>query len=213
MMKILLLEDDRILSESLCEYLEAEGYEVDPAYDGEEVFDKTFDKRYDLYVLDVNVPEVNGFDVLKALKEAGDTTPAIYITALTDIASIERGFGSGAEDYIKKPFDPEELVIRIKNRYLPQHKRYVIGEIEYEPFNQIVYKNGEMIALGEIQKALLHALVTAEGAVVNSFTLMEYLEHPNANALRVALNKLKNKLGISIKNIRGQGYMIENVRT
>ena len=103
MMKILLLEDDQILCASLKEFLELDGYSVDIAHRGPEVFDLTFSKTYDLYILDVNVPEVDGFDVLSALKDAGDTTPAIYITALTDIISISRGFKIGAEDYIKKP--------------------------------------------------------------------------------------------------------------
>jgi len=109
MMEILLLEDDKILCESLKEFLESEGYSVDTAHRGTEVFDLTFAKTYDLYILDVNVPDTDGFDVLEALKEAGDETPAIYITALTDINSISKGFAIGAEDYIKKPFDPEEL--------------------------------------------------------------------------------------------------------
>jgi DNA-binding response OmpR family regulator len=213
MMKILLLEDDRILCESLREYLETEGYDVDVAYTGEEVFDKTFDTKYDLYVLDVNVPEVNGFDVLKALKEAGDDTPAIYITAMTDISSIERGFSIGAEDYLKKPFDPEELLIRIKTRYLPSQKRYRIGALEYDPITRTLYDNEKIVSLGEVQSNLFHALVTAKGNIVDTYTLMEFLERPNANALRVAINKLKNKLDIPIRNIRGQGYMIEDIRT
>ena len=91
MMNILLLEDDKILCDSLREFLELEGYCVDVAYRGPEVFDLTFDKKYDLYILDVNVPEVDGFDVLASLRETGDETPAIYITALTDINSISKG--------------------------------------------------------------------------------------------------------------------------
>jgi len=111
-MKILLLEDDKILCESLKEFLELEHYLVDVAHRGVEVYDLTFNKNYDLYILDVNVPDTNGFDVLSSLREAGDETPTIYITALTDISSITKGFQVGADDYIKKPFDPEELLIR-----------------------------------------------------------------------------------------------------
>ena len=99
MMRILLLEDDQILCDSLKEFLELEGYLVDVAHSGPEVFELTFVQKYDLYILDVNVPEINGFDVLSLLKESGDRTPAIYITALTDINSISKGFDIGAEDY------------------------------------------------------------------------------------------------------------------
>jgi len=210
-MKILLLEDDRILCASLQEYLEAEGYNVDVAYRGVEVFDLTFDNKYDLYILDVNVPDTDGFDVLSALKESGDETPAIYITALTDIESISRGFRIGAEDYIKKPFDPEELVIRIKNKYEKKNLFIEINGLEYDPVQGVVRKDGQIITLGEIQHKLFHTLVVNRNKIVDSYTLMEMLEQPNANALRVNLAKLKNKLDVEIRNIRGQGYMIEDI--
>jgi len=211
MMKILLLEDDRILCESLKEFLELEGYCVDVAHKGQDVFDLTFKKKYDLYILDINVPEVNGFDVLSSLKEAGDETPAIYITALTDINSISRGFEIGAEDYIKKPFDPEELAIRIKSKYQQEDTLLFCGDVCYNPITRVLQKNSQTIGLGEVQRNIFHALMVQQNKIVDSYTLMDLLEHPSANALRVNLAKLKSKLGIKIKNIRGQGYMIENI--
>jgi DNA-binding response OmpR family regulator len=211
MMKILLLEDDKILCDSLREYLEGEGYSVDVAHRGTEVFDLTFSNTYDLYILDINVPDTNGFDVLSSLKEAGDETPAIYITALTDINSISKGFRIGAEDYVKKPFDPEELVIRIKSKYEKPDTFISLGDLSYDPVNRVLYKGSEVVALGEVQHNIFHTLITNQNKIVDSFTLMDLLEQPNANALRVNLAKLKSKLGIEIKNIRGQGYMIENL--
>jgi DNA-binding response OmpR family regulator len=210
-MKILLLEDDQILCESLKEFLELEGYEVHVAHRGPEVYDLTFTQKYDLYILDVNVPEINGFDVLSSLKDAGDETPAIYITALTDINSISKGFAIGAEDYIKKPFDPEELVIRIKRKYQKDDEVICLKDIVYNPVTRVLQKEGQTIGLGEVQKNLFHTLITAQNKVVDSYTLMDFLEQPTPNALRVNLAKLKNKLGIEIKNIRGQGYMIEKI--
>jgi DNA-binding response OmpR family regulator len=210
-MKILLLEDDEILCESLQEYLECEGFDVDVAHDGEKVYDLTFENRYDLYIFDINVPKENGFDVLKQLKAADDTTPTIYITALTDINSISKGFALGAEDYIKKPFDPEELVIRIKSKYLRQDERIHYRDLVYNPHTRVLQKGGETIGLGEVQSALLHVLITNMDKIVSSYTLLDLLEQPNPNALRVNLAKLKSKLGIEIKNIRGQGYMLEKV--
>jgi DNA-binding response OmpR family regulator len=210
-MKILLLEDDHILCESLTEYLELEGYSVDRAHRGEEVFDLTFETKYDLYILDINVPDINGFDVLKALKESGDETPAIYVTALTDVSSISKGFSIGAEDYIKKPFDPEELIIRIKSRYLIKDKTISYKDLVYDPTSRLLQKNGKTIGLGEIQLNLFHTLIMRIDKIVDHFELMDLLEQPSANALRVNLAKLKNKLDIEIKNIRGQGYMIEKI--
>jgi DNA-binding response OmpR family regulator len=211
MMKILLLEDDKILCASLKDFLELEGYSVDTAHRGPEVFDLTFQKKYDLYILDVNVPDINGFDVLNSLKEAGDETPAIYITALTDINSISRGFEIGAEDYIKKPFDPEELIVRIKSKYRQDDTVIYYNDISYDPVSKTVKKDAEIISLGEVQLNIFHMLITQQNKVVDSFTLMDFLEQPNANALRVNIAKLKNKLGIEIRNIRGQGYMVENI--
>lgn len=210
-MKILLLEDDQILCDSLKEFLELEGYEVHVAHRGPEVYDLTFTQKYDLYILDVNVPEIDGFDVLSSLKDAGDETPAIYITALTDINSISKGFAIGAEDYIKKPFDPEELVIRIKRKYQRDDVVIRLKNIVYNPVTRVLEKEGQTIGLGEVQKNLFHTLITAHNKVVDSYTLMDFLEQPTPNALRVNLAKLKNKLGIEIKNIRGQGYMIEKI--
>lgn len=210
-MKILLLEDDKILCESLKEFLELEGYTVDVAHRGPEVFDLTFVQSYDLYILDVNVPEIDGFDVLAALKDAGDVTPAIYITALTDINSISKGFEIGADDYIKKPFDPEELVIRIKRKYQKDDVVIRLKDLEYNPSTRVLQKSGQTIGLGEVQQNIFHTLIMEQNKIVDSFILMEFLEHPSANALRVNLAKLKNKLGIEIKNIRAQGYMIENL--
>jgi DNA-binding response OmpR family regulator len=211
-MKILLLEDDKILSESLSEYLQSEGFEVDIAEDGEKVYDLTFENSYDLYIFDVNVPKENGFDVLKQLKEADDTTPTIYITALTDINSISQGFALGAEDYIKKPFDPEELVIRIKSKYFKEEQKSIIyKDLTYTPMTKELLKDGKVVGLGEVQQELFHHLITHPNKIVSSYTLMDFLEHPNANALRVNLAKLKSKLDLDLTNIRGQGYILEKV--
>lgn len=210
-MKILLLEDDKILCESLQEFLELEGYIVDVVHRGSEVFDLTYDEVYDLYILDVNVPDIDGFDVLTELKQSGDTTPAIYITALTDINSISKGFGIGVDDYIKKPFDPEELVIRIKNKYQKESKYLRVNDLVYNPNTKILQKNGQDVGLGDIQQRIFHLLMTEQNTIVDSYELIRLLEQPTANALRVNIVKLKKKLGIEIKNIRGKGYMIESV--
>jgi DNA-binding response OmpR family regulator len=210
-MKILLLEDDKILCASLKDFLELEGYVVDTAHRGSEVFDLTFNKRYDLYILDVNVPDIDGFDVLSSLREAGDETAAIYITALTDINSISRGFEIGAEDYIKKPFDPEELIVRIQSKYRQKDAVIYYNDIIYDTVSRTIKKTSEIISLGEVQLNIFHMLITQQNKIVDSFILMDFLEQPNGNALRVNIAKLKNKLGIEIRNIRGQGYMIENL--
>jgi len=210
-MRILLLEDDQILCESLRELLKLEGHKVDVVHRGSEVFDLTYGEMYDLYILDVNVPDINGFDVLTSLKEAGDETPAIYITALSDINSISRGFDVGADDYIKKPFDPEELLIRIRQKYQKENSLIRVKDIVYDPVTRSVQKSGRMIGLGEVQQNIFHALMIEQDKIVDLYELLDFLDNPTTNALRVNIAKLKRKLDIEIRNIRAQGYMIESI--
>ena len=210
-MKILLLEDDTLLAESLKEFLELEDFIVDLAINSEEVYDLTFNNRYDLYILDINVPKDNGFEILKHLKEAGDNTPVIYISALTDISSISKGFNLGAIDYIKKPFDPMELVVRIKNRFLQNSSEIEYKDIKYNLETKEVYKNNKLINLGDIQLAIFDKLIKNKNKIVLQEELIEYLDKQNSNALRVAISKLKNRLDLNIKNIRGKGYILEEI--
>lgn len=208
-MKILLLEDDAVLAESLKEYLELEGYEVESVGSGEEVFDRTFEQRYDLYILDINVPDINGLEVLKALKEADDSTPAIYISAMTDVQSITRGFEVGAVDYLKKPFDPEELLVRLQHHLRAREETIRYKNLLYFPKNGKVKLHGECFYLSEIQKNIFDRLLQSRGDIVSSEELMAFMERPSPNALRVTMTKLKKKLDIDIKNVRSQGYTIE----
>ncbi len=208
-MKILLLEDDAVLAESLAEYLELEGYEVESVGSGEEVFDRTFEQVYDLYILDINVPDINGLEVLKALKDAEDPTPAIYISAMTDIDSISQGFEAGAIDYLKKPFDPEELLVRLQHHLRNKEESIHYRGLHYFPKNGKVKLHGECFYLSEIQKNIFERLLRGMGDIVSSEELMAYMERPSPNALRVTMTKLKKKLDIEIRNVRGQGYTIE----
>ncbi|WP_292654329.1 response regulator transcription factor, partial [Nitratifractor sp.] len=170
-MKILLLEDDTVLGESLQEFLEMEGFDVERVTRGEEVFDRTFDTSYDLYILDINVPDINGLEVLKELYEAGDQTPAIYISALTDIRTITQGFDLGAIDYLKKPFDPEELLLRIRRHFQQTSDsatrvlRY--GNLRFEPESgKVQMEDGESFYLGEVQGRIFQTLLEREGQLV-----------------------------------------------
>ncbi len=207
-MKILLLEDDITLAESLADYLETEGFEVDIAHSANEAYDLTFQNSYDLYIFDINLLGESGFDVLKNLKGADDTTPTIYISALIDIKTISEAFDIGAVDYIKKPFDPEELVIRIKSRFKKDEVLYY-KDIEYYPRKKLLYKKGEAISLSSMQLNIFDMLIKNKNKLVSIDDLLEFLENPNSNALRVAINKLKKSLDLNIKNVRAQGYILE----
>ncbi len=208
-MKLLLLEDDHILSETLHLFLSKEGYEVDVALSIKEAEDLTFDNKYDLYLLDINLPQGSGLDLLGSLRYAEDSTPTIFITALTDMGSMAEGFKLGAIDYIKKPFDPEELLIRIAAKFSNDAVSY--QHLMYDPQSQIIRSNGEIIDLGNVQLKIFEKLLSQSGSVITKETLYECLDNASDTALRVAITKIKQKLDIDIKNIRGKGYILEKL--
>ncbi len=208
-MKILLLEDDLLLGETLEEMLNDAHYDVHWVKDGEEAAEATFDTPYDLYILDINVPKINGLKLLEELREAGDDTRVIFISALSDIASISKGFHLGAEDYLKKPFFPEELLVRIDAKFAKSQKIIQHGEITFNPQNNEVHKEGQLITLGDVQLPLLRLFIQNIGKTLLKEDLFDLMEHPSDSALRVAINKLKNTTNWEIKNIRAVGYRLE----
>ncbi len=208
MSRLLLLEDDPSLSKTLIKYLERNGYTVDWAKNGEEAVDLSYENRYDLYLFDINVPLLNGIDLLSELRNAEDFTPTIIISALVDIDSVTKGFVAGADDYIKKPFDPEELLIRIKAKTSGLKKKLTLGEIEIDTENETVFKAGEAISMGEVQRKILISLIKNHPNPVTKEELFLLMRQPNDLALRVNISKLKKTLGVEIKAVRGVGYQI-----
>lgn len=208
-MKILLLEDDFTLGESIEEMLREANYDVDWVRNGEDAANQTYDKSYDLYLFDINVPEINGFDLLEQLRNADDLTPTIFISALSDIVSITKGFALGADDYLKKPFYPEELIVRVEAKFAKRQNTFHCGAISYNPKTNEITKNGMLLCLGDVQLPLLRLFITNIGRTLSKENLFELMEHPSDTALRVAINKLKHTTEWKIDNIRGIGYRIE----
>ena len=112
-MKILVLEDDKLFNDTLEDFLEEEGFEVTTALDPYSALDITYEERFDLYLFDVNLPYETGFSLLKQLRDAGDLTPTMFLTSRNDKVSLTQGFDVGADDYMKKPIDLDELLLRI----------------------------------------------------------------------------------------------------
>jgi len=207
---ILLLEDDTLLAETLQELLVSEGYDVTLVLDGGAAADASYEGRFDLYIFDINVPEINGLELLESLRDADDKTPAIFISALVDLNSITKGFEVGADDYIKKPFFPEELLIRVNSKLAqltPSTISY--GDLEFDPQKKLLRRGGSVLALGEVQERLFELFITNIDQVMDKDILMECLEKPSPTALRVALTKLKQTTGLNIQNLRGVGYILE----
>lgn len=208
MYKLLLLEDDLDLSNTLIRYLTKHSYEVDWAKNGEKAMDLSYENRYDLYLFDINVPLMNGIDLLAALREADDHTPTIIISALVDVASVTKGFIAGADDYLKKPFDPEELLVRIKAKTSTLQKIMKIKEFEVHTESREIFYQGKPLILGEVQKNILLSLLRNYPNPVTKNELMLFLEKQNDLALRVNITKMKKNHHIHIENVRGVGYKI-----
>jgi DNA-binding response OmpR family regulator len=218
-MKILLLEDDPILSDIMSHHLIDSGFEVKLVMDGQDALDVGSEEKFDLFIFDINVPRLSGLDVIKKLREYDNTTPAIIITAYQDTAYMKNGFESGCDDYIKKPFELEELNLRINNikkRFsIESEEKVVIGEdiILYPDKNRLHVKE-KISQLSHKECEILIYLSSRKKRVVSSEELMqnlwEYEEMPTDATIRVYIKNLRDILGKDkIQTIRGSGYYFE----
>ena len=211
MNKILLLEDDPLLAKTLKKFLEKNNFDITWAKDGEEALDFSYENRYDLYLFDINVPLLNGDDLLLSLREADDKTPCIIISALVDIESMTKGFDSGADDYVKKPFDPEELLIRIKAKTNSLKKYITYKDYKLQLDTQEIFYKDQIFHLSHLLKNIFISLLTHYPNPVTKEELSFLFEKPNDLSLRVNITKLKQKLNIDIQNVRGVGYKLAQI--
>ncbi len=211
MAKILLLEDDPLLSQTLISLLTQEGFEVLHASDGEEALELCYESGCDLYLLDINVPLLNGIDFLKSLRESGDKTPAFFLSAMKDIATISKAFDSACDDYIKKPFDFEELLVRIKAHIHKKNPLMAYGNLQYDLASKRLFRESKEIDLGQVEKEIFDLLARNINQLIYKEQFFDVMEKPSDLALRVHITKLKKRLGLSISNIKGIGYRLESV--
>jgi DNA-binding response OmpR family regulator len=209
--KILLLEDDEMLAQTLEQILKSEDYNTTLVGDGEEALEATYSQKFDLYLLDINVPLLNGMDFLKLSRDAGDKTPAFFITALRDLDSLSKAFDSGCDDYIKKPFDMDELLIRIRSILKKRNPTIIYKNIKFDLFEKRVYKDDKEVALGSVEKAVFAQLITNIGNTVNKSSLLDEMIKPSDLALRVLMNKLRKSLDLDIVNLKSIGYKLEKL--
>jgi len=219
-MKILLLEDDIGLSDIISEYLQDNDFDIDLVYDGEEALDRAYESNYDLYIFDVNVPAIKGFDLLKILRDKGDSTPTIFVTSLNDIEDVSKGFESGADDYLKKPFELAELLLRIKNiqkRSFTQQRSTTIlidKDISFNIDTEILNTSEGSVSLPQKELKLLKHFLKHPNEVVTFESLYEILwdydETPSSESLRAHIKNLRKHLTKDmIHNLRGLGYRFE----
>ena len=215
-MKLLLLEDDPILSEIIEEFLVEHGLHVKPFYDGKEALHAIFEDKFDILVLDINVPSLNGFELLKTLKEANIATPVIFITSLDQISDVKKGFALGAEDYLKKPFELEELLVRIErtkklHRIDEKERVCLCSNVHYDPKNYSITTQSETFCLRKKEAHLLEYFLANPNRLVSFEEIIEEVwrfdEVPTHATVRTYIKNLRS-YGLEglIETIKGVGY-------
>lgn len=224
-MNIFLLEDDEAIGIGLTYSLKNEGYGVELAKTVTDAMLKIREKKYDLYILDLTLPDGSGYDVCKKIKSMGDY-PVIFLTAFDDEVNVVMGFELGADDYISKPFRVKELLVRIKSVMRRCSKDFNDGIVKIKDLtintNEAkVYKNGAEIILTAMEYRLLLILLSNRGNVLSRNKLLENIwdidgDFVEDNTLTVYIKRLRDKIEEDptnpqyIKTVRGLGYTIEN---
>ncbi len=217
-MNILLLEDDKLFAQSIEDFLDEEGFCVDIAYDGQEALEKNYEKNYDLYLLDINVPKLNGLELLKDLRKMQDNTPAIFLTSYKDKDTLKQGFLSGADDYLTKPVDLDELILRIKSLFKRSNKileNITLKEnVVYSPSTKRIYENEIDLNTPIKVVSLLELCLENKNGIITKDMIIERLwacsQEYSEGSIRVYINSLKKIIGKDcLINLKGVGYKVE----
>lgn len=217
--KILLLEDDLLFAESLCEYLQNCDFIVDLASNIQEALEMSYKINYDLYILDINLPDGSGLELLKSLRESDNKTPAIFLTSYRDKDTLCKGYISGCDDFLNKPVDLDELyykIVAIFKRSGTLNKKIKLCEnFEYDLLKKALFCDNELVVLPQKTALLLDLFVKNSSELVRKEDIVSYLWSPQESysegSIRVYINQLKKLLGENIiKNHKGLGYTFEN---
>ncbi|MGN6690845.1 MAG: response regulator transcription factor [Sphingopyxis sp.] len=216
-----MIEDDAPLARGLVAALTAEGYSVDPAPDGASALMMASDEPYAIITLDVGLPDMSGFDVLKSLRAKGCHAPVLILTARDEIDDRVRGLDLGADDYLLKPFEPRELAARIRallrRPQVDPAPVIRIGKLEFDRSHHIARVDGRDLDLRRREWVVLERLLSRVGQVVSKDRLASevfgYDEPVAPNAIEVYIARLRKKLepdGPTIRTLRGLGYLMED---
>jgi DNA-binding response OmpR family regulator len=216
-MRLLLVEDDRMIGESLRNALRQSGYAADWVRDGRAADATLSTERFDLVLLDLGLPQLDGMEVMRAMRARGDRTPVIVLTARDAVASRVQGLDAGADDYIVKPFELDELLARMRAVVRRQTGRAEPGlevdGVSLDPATRQVTHNGVPVVLSAREYAVLEALMMRPGAILSRAQLEDRLygwgEELESNAISVYVHQLRRKLGEGfIRTVRGIGYYV-----
>lgn len=215
-MKLLVLEDDEFICEQIQTYFELNNHTVETYYDGESLLDNAILEDFDIFLFDINTPKKNGIETLSEIRAENINTPAIFLTALGEIEFVKQGYDAGCNDYVRKPFNLEELELRIIQLL---HKNVSTVKIDenysFDTAKMVLYYKEKTIELSNLQKNLLYILIKNIGTIVPTDTIIDYVWNDKDicnNTLRTQIKKLRLKLETNfIINIRNSGYKIEKL--
>ena len=218
MTQILLVEDDETLSELISEYLSEQGYDVTVCADAKAALDTAYERNFDILILDVKLPKGDGFSLLRELRRLGDDTPAIFTTSLKALQDLEIGYKSGCDDYLKKPYELKELLLRIqillKRKFSHVNDEFIElgGGYKFYPSSKTLRQNGQIVNLSNKESELLALFLENKNALLSKETIFDkiwnYGEEPSELSLRVYVKNLRRILGKdAIINRRGDGYI------
>ena len=214
-MKILLLEDDTLIAEQIKAYFELFDHRVEHYENGLTLMENANPQSHDIMLLDINTPGLSGLEVLKEFRELSIDTPAIFVTAMSDMDHLKEAYGIGCNDYVRKPFDIEELELRIE-KLVKQNRTQRIILSEHYAFNmkeeKLYHKNTE-VHLNEKERSLLYLLLKHRSSTVSIEMIKTYVWNDQDvcdNTLRTKIKKLRDKLDENfIQSLRGAGYKID----
>lgn len=214
-LKLLLLEDDVILNEILEEFLDSLGFEVTSCYDGQSALEISYDLLFDFYILDVNVPNLNGFGFLQELRNRKITSPVIFVTSLDSMDDLENGFRVGCNDYIKKPFELKELELRINNLKkqfgISQKADEILDGVFYNYETKTLSLDGKDYNLPNKESKILEYFIKNPNRVISSEELISniwtYEQTPTNSTIRTYIKNLRKIMGEDIiSTLKGVGY-------
>ena len=218
MTQILLVEDDETLSELISEYLSEQGYDVTVCADAKAALDTAYERNFDILILDVKLPKGDGFSLLRELRRLGNDTPAIFTTSLNALQDLEIGYKSGCDDYLKKPYELKELLLRIqiliKRKFSHVNDEFIELNDGYKfyPSSKTLRQNGQIVSLSNKESELLALFLENKNTLLSKEAIFEkiwnYGEEPSELSLRVYVKNLRRILGKdAIVNRRGDGYI------
>jgi DNA-binding response OmpR family regulator len=203
-MKILLLEDDYLYKVTIKDFLEENGYNIDDFESGDEALEAIYDNNYALLLLDIRVPEIDGYTILKDIRDEGLDVPVIMLTSLTDIDNLSLGYELGCSDYIRKPFELKELKYRIEHLIKIHHFGSTADFIKidmiyrYDMKNSLLYKNEELIDLSAVELELVSYLVQNKGRFISLDTLQSIVwkgKEITYADIRMCIKRIRDKCG------------------